>query len=90
MSLSKPNSDTQRRVLPPPPGRQASRQQGLNTLYTLMNKTGLTKLNENRNPVIAGDTGADVMAPMVRIFAALPGVSRSDIVQPYRGMIVRK
>lgn len=90
MSLSKPKSDTQRNLLPPPPGRQVSKQQGLNTLYNLMDKTGLTKLNDAGNPVINAQTGADVMAPMARIFAAFPSVSRKDIVQPYRGMIVRK
>lgn len=82
MSLSKPNSDKNRNLLPPPPGRQISREQGMRTMFQLTEKTGLT----NEGQIAKGSP----MPAMARIFSAFPTVTRQDIVQPYRGMIVRR
>lgn len=90
MSLTKPNSDKNRKLLPPPPGRGAvPKDEGLSTFLKLTKVTGFGTPNKDM-PLGQEVKPKNVMPGMARMFAALPGVERSDIVQPYRGMIVRK
>lgn len=88
--ISKPNSDRDRRVLPPPPGRgPIGKNEGLSTFLKLTKVTGLGTENK-KMPLGQEVEKENVMPGMARIFSALPGVTRQDIVQPYRGMIIRK
>lgn len=78
------NSDKNRQLLPPPPGRgPIEKNEGLSTFLRLTRKTGLTDkagmIPDNRSPVPG----------IARIFNAVPGVEPKDFVQPYRKMLVK-
>lgn len=82
------NSDKNRLLMPPPPGRgPVGKQEGLSTFLKLTKKTGLTDQAKDGTVSIPSDRSP--VPGVARIFNALPYVKPKDFLPEYRQMLVR-